>query len=70
MIKTNSRELKILMLKKGMNFTDLSKNVDVGSSYLSLITNNKRSPSKKLAKKISNTLEVPFEKIFEIKEEG
>ncbi|MDJ1154028.1 helix-turn-helix transcriptional regulator [Macrococcus caseolyticus] len=66
MIKTNGSELKILLLKKGMNYTNLSKNVDVGSSYLSLIANNRRSPSKKLALRIAEFLEVPVEQIFEI----
>ncbi len=66
MIKANKNEIKFKLIKLGMNLTHLSKEVNVGSSYLSLIVNGKRNPSPKLAKRIADTLGVEIEEIFTI----
>ncbi|MFH4929629.1 MULTISPECIES: helix-turn-helix transcriptional regulator [unclassified Staphylococcus] len=69
LIKTSV--FKKAMFIKGFNLSDLSKETGVGISYLSQIINGKKIPSPKLAKKISDSLNIETEELFnfEIEEE-
>lgn len=69
LIKTSV--FKKAMFIKGFNLSDLSKETGVGISYLSQIINGKKIPSPKLAKKISDSLNIEIEELFnfEIEEE-
>lgn len=64
--KINKNEVKATMFKKGLDLNSLSRKLEVGASYLSLILNGKRNPSPKLAKRIADTLGVEIEDIFTI----
>lgn len=57
--------LKKVMFLKGYNLSQLAIETDVSLSYMSLIMNGKRNPSAKLAKKISNVLDVETKELFE-----
>ncbi|WP_204172112.1 helix-turn-helix transcriptional regulator [Staphylococcus sp. GDY8P72P] len=71
MIKTNIPELRYLIAKNGHSLRSFSKISGISLSYLSLIVNNKVTPSPKMAKKLSENLNVNIEYLFdfEIKEE-
>lgn len=64
----DNQKTKKLMFIKGFNVSTLADEVGVGISYISQILNGKRSPSPKLAKKITETLEVEIEDLFFFKE--
>lgn len=64
-VNINERLVKKAMFIKGLNLSDLSRETEVGISYLSQIVNGKKVPSPKLAKKIADALEVEIEDIFE-----
>ncbi|MCE5023389.1 helix-turn-helix domain-containing protein [Staphylococcus simulans] len=64
-VNINGRLVKKAMFIKGLNLSDLSRETEVGISYLSQIVNGKKVPSPKLAKKIANALDVEIEDIFE-----
>lgn len=67
-----SRYLKELMFLKGYNLSTLAAEVDISVSYMSQIINGKRSPSAKLATKISNVFNVSVQDLFtfDVREEG
>ncbi|MDK9866958.1 helix-turn-helix transcriptional regulator [Staphylococcus sp. FSL W8-1207] len=60
--------LKKVMFLKGYNLSQLAIETDVSLSYMSLIMNGKRNPSAKLAKKISNVLDVEIKELFEFEQ--
>ncbi|WP_261721740.1 helix-turn-helix domain-containing protein [Staphylococcus equorum] len=60
--------LKKVMFLKGYNLSQLAIETDVSLSYMSLIMNGKRNPSAKLAKKISNVLDVETKELFEFEQ--
>lgn len=64
-VNINGRLVKKAMFIKGINLSELSRETEVGISYLSQIVNGKKVPSPKLAKKIANALDVEIEDIFE-----
>lgn len=65
MIVTINRTLvEKKMFAKGFYLNDLSREANVGVSYLSQILNGKKRPSPKLAKRIAETLEVEIEELF------
>lgn len=64
--KINKNEVKVTMFKKGLDLNSLSRKLEIGASYLSLIINGKRKPSPKLAKRIAEVLEVEITDIFTI----
>lgn len=64
-VNINESLVKKAMFIKGLNLSDLSRETEVGISYLSQIVNGKKVPSPKLAKKIADALEVEIEDIFE-----
>ncbi|PTJ28479.1 helix-turn-helix domain-containing protein [Staphylococcus simulans] len=64
-VNINGRLVKKAMFIKGLNLSDLSRETEVGISYLSQIVNGKKVPSPKLAKKIAEALDVEIEDIFE-----
>lgn len=64
-VKVNNAAFKKHMYLKGYNLSDLSKATGVGVSYLSQILNNKKVPSPKLAKTISDALNVEIKDLFE-----
>lgn len=64
-VNINEILVKKAMFIKGLNLSDLSRETEVGISYLSQIVNGKKVPSPKLAKKIADALEVEVEDIFE-----
>ncbi|MEB7831015.1 MULTISPECIES: helix-turn-helix domain-containing protein [Staphylococcus] len=55
---------KRAMFIKGFNLSDLAKETGVGISYLSQIINGKKIPSPKLAKKISDSLNIDIKELF------
>lgn len=65
MTKTNVLELRGLIAKNGHTLRSFSKSSGISLSYLSLIINNKATPSPKMAKRIADNLNVGMEDIFE-----
>lgn len=63
-ITINEASLKKAMFLKGYNLSDLSNETGVGVSYLSQIINGKKIPSPKLAKKMSEVLQVSVNELF------
>lgn len=68
-IIVNTKSLQKAMFLKGYNLSDLSKELGVGISYLSAITNGKKIPSPKLAKNIANALDVEIKDLFYFEEQ-
>lgn len=52
------------MFLNGYNVSELSKEADVGVSYLSQIINGKKTPSPNLAKKLASILNMKVEDLF------
>lgn len=66
-IKVNNPELlNELIIKKGFNKTDFSKEIQLSQPMTVQITNGDRSPSPRTAKRICMALEVKFDDVFEI----
>ncbi|MDK1673422.1 helix-turn-helix transcriptional regulator [Staphylococcus saprophyticus] len=63
-ITINETSVKKAMFLKGYNLSDLSNETGVGVSYLSQIINGKKIPSPKLAKKMSEVLQVSVDELF------
>lgn len=68
-ITINEASVKKAMFLKGYNLSDLSNETGVGVSYLSQIINGKKIPSPKLAKKMSEVLQVSVNELFEFEQE-
>ncbi|WP_017464906.1 helix-turn-helix domain-containing protein [Staphylococcus epidermidis] len=68
-ILINIKSFKKAMFLKGYNLSDLSKELGIGISYLSSITNGKKIPSPKLAKNIANALDVEIKDLFHFEEQ-
>lgn len=64
-VTINENLIKKAMFIKGFNLSDLSREIGVGISYLSQIINGKKIPSPKLAKKMSEVLQVDVNELFE-----
>ncbi|WP_419744466.1 helix-turn-helix transcriptional regulator [Staphylococcus sp. LKG3-1] len=60
--------LKKVMFLRGYNLSQLAIETEVSLSYMSLIINGKRNPSAKLAKKISDVLDVEIQELFEFEQ--
>jgi DNA-binding XRE family transcriptional regulator len=56
--------LNKLIIMKGFNKTEFGKEIKLSNPMTVQITNGDRSPSPKAAKRICETLEVPFEELF------
>lgn len=67
-ITINEISVKKAMFLKGYNLSDLSNETGVGVSYLSQIINGKKIPSPKLAKKMSEVLQVSVDELFEFEQ--
>ncbi|MDR5650022.1 MULTISPECIES: helix-turn-helix domain-containing protein [Staphylococcus] len=65
MTKTNIPELRYLIAKRGHSLRSFSKSSGISLSYLSAIVNNKATPSPKMAKRISERLDIEIEELFE-----
>ncbi|MGX0339516.1 transcriptional regulator with XRE-family HTH domain [Staphylococcus haemolyticus] len=65
MTKIKVLELRGLIAKNGHTLRSFSKSSGISLSYLSLIVNNKATPSPKMAKRIAGNLNVDIEDIFE-----
>lgn len=65
MTKIKVLELRGLIAKNGHTLRSFSKSSGISLSYLSLIVNNKATPSPKMAKRIADNLNVGIEDIFE-----
>lgn len=65
----NDESFKKAMFLKGYNLSDLSKELGIGISYLSAITNGKKIPSPKLAKNIADALDVEIKDLFYFEEQ-
>ncbi|MEB7812867.1 helix-turn-helix transcriptional regulator [Staphylococcus xylosus] len=63
-MKTNVLELRGLIAKNGHTLRSFSKSSGISLSYLSLIINGKATPSPKMAKRISENLNVSIEDLF------
>lgn len=68
-VNINERLIKKAMFIKGLNLSDLSRETEVGISYLSQIVNGKKVPSPKLAKNIANALDVEIKDLFHFEEQ-
>lgn len=64
-MKTNVSVLRGLIAKNGHTLRSFSKSSGISLSYLSLIVNSKATPSPKMAKRISDNLNVDIEFLFE-----
>lgn len=60
------QNLNTLIIMKGFNKTDFSKEIKLSQPMTIQIVNGDRSPSPKTAKRICEILEVPFAEIFSI----
>ncbi len=58
-------KIKGLRTKKSMTLADTAKKLDITISYLSLIENGKKNPSKKVIDKAANLFEVSIESFHE-----
>lgn len=56
--------VKILIAERGMSLRDFSKKIEISQGYLSQILNGDKTPSTKIAFKISSGLEVEMKSIF------
>lgn len=67
MTATNFSGFKIkgLRAKKSMNLADTAKQLDITTSYLSLIENGKKIPSKKVIEKAARLFDVSIESFSE-----
>lgn len=65
-ISSKNGQIKIRMLRMGINQILLAKKIGIGNSYLSQIINSKRNPSPVLAKKIADELNCEIDDIFTI----
>ncbi len=65
-LHSKTGNLKIAMIKNGLNVTQLAQGVGNDIAYISQVINGKRSPSPALAKRISETLNVEIDQIFKI----
>lgn len=57
-------EFKKMLIVNGFSQTELAKVVEVTPPYINQIVNEERSPSAKIAKRISTNLGVDFNDIF------
>jgi DNA-binding XRE family transcriptional regulator len=64
----NPNEFKKALIVNGFSQTELAKAIDVTPPYLNQIVNQERSPSAKIAKKITHTLGLEFGDIFFIED--
>ncbi|EOV8595314.1 helix-turn-helix transcriptional regulator [Staphylococcus pseudintermedius] len=60
----NEQRTKEAMFTKGYNVSSLASKTGVSVTHMSLIVNNKRKPSPKLAQKMAQTLGVEISDIF------
>lgn len=67
--EVNIPELRGYIAKRGYSLRGFSKHSGISISYLSLIVNNKKIPSPKIAKRISDSLNVDIEELFTFKDE-
>ena len=58
--------LNVLIIQKGFNKTDFAKKIQLSQPMTIQITNGDRNPSPRIAKRISDILEVEWNDIFEI----
>ncbi|SDM18271.1 helix-turn-helix transcriptional regulator [Bacillus sp. OK048] len=57
-------EFKKMLIINGFSQTELAKAIEVTPPYINQIVNEERSPSAKIAKRISTNLGVDFNDIF------
>lgn len=67
-VLVNGKKVKYLMFLNGYNNNILAEELNIGSSYLSLVLKNKRKPSPMLAKKLAEKLGVNIDDIFTFNE--
>ncbi|MGX8004535.1 helix-turn-helix domain-containing protein [Staphylococcus hominis] len=67
-VLVNDKKVKYLMFLNGYNNNILAEELNIGSSYLSLVLKNKRKPSPMLAKKLAEKLGVNIDDIFTFNE--
>jgi len=67
-VLVNDKKVKYLMFLNGYNNNILAEELNIGSSYLSLVLKNKRKPSPMLAKKLAEKLCVNIDDIFTFNE--
>ncbi|SDI06021.1 DNA-binding transcriptional regulator, XRE-family HTH domain [Vibrio xiamenensis] len=58
-------KLKGLRINKQYSLAETAKHLDITTSYLSLIENGKKSPSKKVLSKASDLFEVSIDTFYE-----
>jgi DNA-binding XRE family transcriptional regulator len=61
-----SDRLNELIIMKGFNKTEFSKEINLSHPMTIQITNGDRSPSPRTAKRICEVLDVPFAEIFSV----
>jgi transcriptional regulator with XRE-family HTH domain len=68
-VEIQKMNIRIAMVKEGVNAKQLSQKVPIDYIYLTKILNGKSKPSELMAIKIANALNVDVSEIFDIKEE-
>lgn len=63
------RAIKILREAKGLSLSALAKKLEISPAFLSMVEQNKKSPSLKLLKKISDSLNIPLETFRVVEDE-
>jgi transcriptional regulator with XRE-family HTH domain len=66
--KVNTRLIKSLLILRGIDITELAKDLGISIQYLSYILHGKRK-GKRIRKKIADLLGMPYETLWLDKEE-
>lgn len=62
------KAIKIIRIMRGLDQKEIAKSLDCSANYISLLENNKREPSLKLAIALAKTLNVSLSHIVETAE--
>ena len=68
-VHLDSQKVKKIMFLKGCSMSDMAEIIGISNTYFSQIMNHRKKPSTKLAKNISDVLDVDIEDIFIIEDE-
>lgn len=60
----NQNDFRKVIIIKGYSLNSFAKEAGISGPYMAQIANGTRNPSAKVAKKISNALQVEFDEIF------
>ncbi len=60
----NHEAFRLLLTKKGFNWSSFGRTVNITSTYATMVINGKRSISANLANRIADILEEPFDELY------